>query len=653
MSIFSRTFAAFFISYISFFGLFAQAEEIVPVQIDFRIEGNETTYFNGKITTNECTIKDSNGKEHKFSHSIACALDDASKVAHFDYVFEDGSWGLYLKSIGTEANNWLLWTNNDPASVGLTGYTLQENDSILLVFSNVYPGTPLRVILPDKINQNQEFKIKVDKRTNVSTEEWGWEGLWEPAFNAKLYINNLTLNIPDSGELAVTLSDTKNTLWADGEDFIRSAKTIIDFAEPSPEPTASPLPSPSPSPTPSAEPTPEPTDLPTPSISAEQRSEKTKLAINFLKSKQDDDGSIEGSTSTIWSVIAFGANEDRAEKIKNGNKSLLDALADNNPESATDIERLIIAIRATGQYPHSFNGIDYVQQLKNKYKNNQFGEESFVNDDIFGVLAILSADESANSEILHNSVAALIKKQANNGLWENVDLTAAAIQMLREYKNSDGDINTDDTINKARTALKNSQDKFGGFGENSATTAWGIQAIVSLGENPSDWKISNGKDPWMALLLYQNTNGGFGWKNSDDPSPFMTAYAIPALLSSPWPISKLKIENNYKSSVVNTASQTPSTVLSPTPSAKPSAIPIVQKTTFKSSTKTSAGSIAGAETSSIPLSKIATKSTTTDIQTNRNPAKKNPKSLIFELGFTNIGIGMTIASAIRKIRLFV
>jgi len=634
-----------------------QAEEDTSTQIYLRIEGSDKTYFDGKISAGDCTIIDTAGKEHNYTHSAACGVVEAAKISNFDYSFKDFGFGLFLSKIGTDdtpsdfSKTWGFWLNDDSASVGIDAYSPNKDDSILLAYAG-FPNIPLRITLPNEIKPNQQFTIKIEKRIGTTDENWVWHGTWEPATGATLHVNNLALDIPSNGELKATLSAEKTTIWADGNDFVRTPKSIINLTERSPTPTPSATPTSTPSP--SETPLPSPSSTPTPSLSfsTEERTAKANLALNFLKNLQDENGAIDGSTVTIWSALAFGANEDRAENIKHdGGHSLLDALANNKPESATDLERLIMAIKASGQNPRSFNGIDYVKLLRNKFSNNQFGEKTLINDDIFGIIAMLTADESANSDIIHNAVFELIKKQNSDGLWENIDLTAATIQALMAYKKTSGNINVDDYLEKAKEALKNHQDDLGGFGENSATTSWSIQAIVSLGEDPVDWKLSNGNNPWTALFSYQNSNGGFGWKTNNDASAFMTAYAIPALLSAPWPISKLQIQSNYKTSATNIISQTPTPTLAPT--IRPSPILTTQKETLKSYKNSTTGSVAGTEISSVTLPSAASVPKAANISSDENTKKNNSKSLAFELGFTNIGIGMTIASVIRKIRLFV
>ncbi|MDO8512155.1 MAG: prenyltransferase/squalene oxidase repeat-containing protein [bacterium] len=646
-----RRFSPLIILYLSFIAFLASPTN-AQTTFNLRIEGSTQTYFDGPVSIDACVITDSAGKEHIYAKSAACGVLEAANKNHFDYSFQDYGFGLFLTKIGTDdtptdfSKSWGFWLNDDSASMGLDSYAPNANDNILLAYSS-YPGVPLRVTIPSDAKVGQPITIKIEKRTGTTDANYVWHGTWEPAVGATLHINKLSLIIPESGTLTATLSDTSNDMWADGEGFVRSTHTLIAEAGPQPTPTETPSPTPSPTSTPS--PTPSPT--PTPSPETIDRIATAKKALTFLRDHQENDGSIEGITTSIWSAIAFGANEDRGETIKRDGASLLSSLLKTKPESATDIERLILALRATGQNPRNYQGIDYVQLLKTKYHDNQFGETTLLNDDIFGILALLAADEPANSSYLNDSISTLLKKQNSNGGWENIDLTAATIQALRRYKQNDGDVNIDNNIDKAKKYLKDNQDSNGGFGENSATTAWGIQAIIALNEDPTDWNKSN-KNPITALVSYQNSNGGFGWKTKDDVSAFMTAYAIPALLYTPLPVTKLRVTT---SNTVASPSPTPATTPSASPkiinpiinvNATPTIIPATAPLTRKNnSSKT--GRVAGAEIIATPTP------STTVAPTPVQPAQKqkeNNSAFMLGLSFTNIGIGVALTRLIGKLR---
>ncbi len=156
-------------------------------------------------------------------------------------------------------------------------------------------------------------------------------------------------------------------------------------------------------------------------------------------------------------------------------------------------------------------------------------------------MALLAAEEEVSTTEIVQAVAGVLKAQESDGSWGSVDMTAAAVQALQAYAREGGSVVVGETVDRARDYLRDSQDQYGGWGENSATTAWATAAIVALGENPNDWQTIDGLTPWQALLRYQNDNGGWGWKSANDVSVFMTAYAVPALLGVPWPITLLNI----------------------------------------------------------------------------------------------------------------
>lgn len=643
-----RRFSPLIILYLSF--TFLAHPVSAQTTYNLRIEGSTQTYFNGQVETTDCVITDSAGTPHQLTNSAACGVVEAAAKNNFDYTFQDYGFGLFLTKIGTDdtpadfSKSWGFWLNDDSASSGLSGYAPAANDNILLAYSG-YPGVPLRITVPADAKIGEKISVKIEKRTGTTDADWVWHGTWEPATGATLHINNLALVIPEQGIMTITLPEANNDLWADGDGFIRSAHLAFGNLSPTPSPTATPTPSATP-----AAATPLPT--PTPAPETIDRMAAAKKALNFLRDKQSNDGSIEGITTTLWSAMAFGASEDRAETIKNGNASLLSSFLNTKPESATDIERLILALRAAGQNPRNYQGTDFVLLLKTKYHDNQFGETVLLNDDIFGILALLAADEPKNSDFLRDSVGALLKKQNSNGVWENLDLTAAAIQALKRYQQIGSGINVENNLARAKDYLKDHQDGSGGFGENSATTSWCIQAIVALGEDPSDWNNTDNNNPISALLSYQNTNGGFGWKNRDDVSAFMTAYAVPALLYAPLPITKLSMPNiePAKVALISTSS--------PVPAASPKITHAITTPTATAATnfpnpsarRKNTGQVAGVEIIATPTP------SSTLAPAPIQPAQKateNKSVFIFGLSFTNIGIGIFLTRLISKIRLIV
>lgn len=525
-------------------GLTARGADAPNVHV--RIESSSGTLFDDTVTVTSCSVTDTTGVVHELGTVAACALVAASEQNGFSYTFQDFGFGLFLKSVGDDdtpadfSKTWGFWIQNDPASVGVDSYTVQPDDDILLAYTS-YPGIPLRVSGATMVQQGEDVVLAVEKRVGENDADFVWHGRWEPATQATLTLGTTTYTVPQSGNVVATVTQVGTVrARATGEGFIPSPTIeiqVITAATPTPTPTSTSSPTPTALPSPTVTPTP----TPLPQIFVESRKNAALEALSYLQNQQTADGSIDGAMVTGWSAIAFGAHRDRAASVKNSGLSLADNLASFSPATATDIERHILAVRAGGLHARTFAGRDLVQLLKQLFKNNQIGEFDLVNDDIFGVLALLAVDEPVTSVEISRTVDTILQAQSEDGAWENLDLTAAAIQALRAYESRGGTQAVGDALRRARTYLRVHQDSRGGFGNNSATTAWGIQAILALGEDPADWAGSANATPWSALLSYRNTNGGFGWQSASDVSPFMTAYAVPALLEVSWPVKILDV----------------------------------------------------------------------------------------------------------------
>lgn len=535
--------------------------------VNIRIEGEAATVFSGPVPITDCTI---NGKD--YSRVAACALDEAARAGGFTYEFLDYGFGPFLNNVGSDttpadwSKSWSFWIANNEAPVGLADYTVSAGDDLLLAFA-AYPSIPLKVTLPEAVTAGQMATYTVERSGGY--DGYTWQAGWQPAEGATLHTGADNNPVPESGVVSIVAPAAGTyEVWADGAGFIRSprlALTVTAAATPTPTPEVTPAPTPTITPTPAPTPTLTPTATPTPTpapaviVTADERTKAVRRSINFLKARQENNGDIEGTTSSAWSAMAFGADGLSAAEVRlDGGASLLTAVSQADLTLATDVERSILAARAAGYNPRAFYGIDLVSRLKNFWHDEQIGEASLSNDDIFGVLSLLAADEPPDSQLMRDAVNATLKSQGSNGSWAgSLDLTAAAVEALHAYRQEGGNIEATEAVARAREYLRSHQDSGGGFGDNSATTAWVIQAIKALGEDPADWKSSTGGTPWSALLKYQNNNGGFGWQGQDNPSALMTAYAIPALLGQPLPIRGLEVKS--------TPAETPAA--SPTPGA--------------------------------------------------------------------------------------
>lgn len=274
-------------------------------------------------------------------------------------------------------------------------------------------------------------------------------------------------------------------------------------------------------------------------------------ALDYLRGEQATDGSIGGFSASAWVTMAIAAaGEDPHDWKIGANPSLIDYLAANanNATSTTDYARMILAIEAAQENSTNFGGIDFIAQLKASYDGIQIGDESLVNDDFWGVMALISAGEDSGSDIIQNSLLFIKDCQQPDGGWgfdaiaswgTDVDSTAAAIMALIAAGESP---NSTAVINGLAYIRANQSDN-GGFlswgATNADTNAWAISAIVAAGQDPTsaDW-TNNNNTPVDDLMGFQQGNGQFHWQDGT-PGAWpcqTTAYAIQALLGNPYPV---------------------------------------------------------------------------------------------------------------------
>lgn len=305
--------------------------------------------------------------------------------------------------------------------------------------------------------------------------------------------------------------------------------------------------------------------------------------ISYLKSQQQPSGQIAGFNGVSdWAVMAFAGENIDISGISKGGSSLLDYLKASPPAnnaSATEWERSILALTAAGQNPFNFNGKNYVQTLESLENSSQLGDSNLLNDDMFGLLALISAGNGSSSQIKQNSLNFLIANQnAGGGFgWSktsgpDIDTTAAAIQALQSGKDAGlTHSGLNQAISSAKSYLLTGQNADGGFGylpgevSNGSTTAWALMALSSL-EDGSE-SAQKAKD---YLVKNQEENGSFRWQNGFAGDTFTSSYAVLALEDEYWPV---KIFEGPTPS----PSASPSPSVSPSPSASatpaPSALP--------------------------------------------------------------------------------
>lgn len=236
-----------------------------------------------------------------------------------------------------------------------------------------------------------------------------------------------------------------------------------------------------------------------------------------------------------WVTMALAAagQSPSVEYLKNATRT-----------SATDYETAILALAAAGKNPRTFLTEDLIAKLEGFIKENQIGEATLLNDDIFGVLAFTTAGVSASDSRVSDSVQFIISHQLANGGWgfstsasSDTNTTAAAVMALRAAGKSTSDV----AISKAVAYLKSTQNTDGGYPydpaqsysavSDSSSDAWVISALYSVGENPSLTHLQSLMDPtgFAHYVSTDDTATGF--------TPVATAYAVIALSGKYFPVN--------------------------------------------------------------------------------------------------------------------
>jgi len=188
-----------------------------------------------------------------------------------------------------------------------------------------------------------------------------------------------------------------------------------------------------------------------------------------------------------------------------------------------------------------------ITTVNSYFNNGQLGEVNYINDDIWGLLALSSVGSTENIDSIKNFI---VNNQNEDGGWSwSIDYdsdtndTAAAIMALLET-----DITaTNSIIVNAINYLQSQQNEDGGFSYNAnsesdgASTAWVISALNKVDIEVVDWVI-NDNDPFTFLDNLQQDDGSYLWMPSDqESSVLVTSYALLASLGGFYPVNHINI----------------------------------------------------------------------------------------------------------------
>lgn len=499
----------------SFLPLTAQAGS--TIYVDLRIQTPEGELFSGWVSVNKnCSVSDTAGVEHELTDHVAlCALQAFADQEDKRLDIENSSYGLFLSGIGKHDQDaaqgwyWLYRVNDYSPYVGLDAYSLADADELLLTLG-VWPASPVALSL------STVDVVKSDQVVATVTAYNDETGEFEPLAEAQVYVgksNYKTVTTDAQGKAKLSFNHTGDyNVFATKQDYTTSQVSQVRVRA---------------------------TNDDTEFLSRSERQVLLTGALNWLTGQVDENGKIESIGMTEWAAMAFArAGEPMPKRMQN-------AILDYDPDktSATDLERHILALKAVYGNPHDQNGQNYVQQLYNNHVHDgQVGDEAYLNDDIFGLLALLSAGQDVNSPKLKQITRFILDHQLSDGSFSysttleagDADTTAAAVRALRLARRSGSVVAFSGALDDARAFLESVQRMDGGFAydaatidSNSATTAW-----VALGlAHPSDWKV-NKRQPWTYISWTQQGDGSFAWLVGYDGDALTTSYVAEALAAS-------------------------------------------------------------------------------------------------------------------------
>jgi len=264
--------------------------------------------------------------------------------------------------------------------------------------------------------------------------------------------------------------------------------------------------------------------------------EVNSAGVAYLKTKSN-------SAWKTMALVAAGETGLSGDHLKNVTSA-----------NAIDYCAPILAITALNQDPRTYPNQDYVAKLNSFWDGTQLGDAGTLNDDIFGLLALISSGEPTGSDVIAGTKNYILAQQNADHGWgfapggdSDTNMTGMAIMALLET----GLTASDPAITNAVTYLQSAQNDDAGFpwsptspwgtDSDASSDAWVISTLYKLGQNPETW-ARDSANPITHLKSLQDPLGFFKFQEGtteDAFSPITTSYAVIALAGKSYPINKI------------------------------------------------------------------------------------------------------------------
>lgn len=206
--------------------------------------------------------------------------------------------------------------------------------------------------------------------------------------------------------------------------------------------------------------------------------------------------------------------------------------------SVTDAERYALVVKAIGDNPASFAGVDLIQAIAtygNMAKSGTMGA-------IFGLLALNSGSYTLPEGAINTPASLakwLLEQQAADGGWSyitgeasTVDVTAMAVTALAPMYGQQADVKQ--AADKAVAWIAAKQKDNGGFdgmSDSSESAAQAIVALASLGLDPAGEAFAKRASLLEHLASYRQADGGYAHAAGGASSAISTEQALEALVA--------------------------------------------------------------------------------------------------------------------------
>ena len=486
-----------------------------PLDVTVLIRSGEMVLYNGTSSlaaTGTIDIVDATSVSHPVdAQSVLAVLygldqtSDAFSISNLQYY--DSFGAFYLKCITPQdsaglCDNWQYVVDAVAPLTSMDDAILSGGESIGLYF-----GNPHQLVLGANATTTGGSILVSAQKYNYLDNTWGSllgvtiditvpnpDDPWNPTVLSEIEVN-------DVGEALLTFAELGTYTIGIKEDYLFPSYTVIVSAPPPPPPHGG-------------------------GGEVEHNTLDVSKAVEFLMSQQSQNGSFGEDLYTDWAAIGLA-------KAPDANVSALKTYISTHKlrgNLLTDYERRAMALEALGINPYTGTDTNYIEEILDEFDGEQFGDDSLYNDDIFAIIPLLNAGYGEDDEEIQKTVIFILSKQNENGSWDGVDITAAAISALSSLTDLDG---VSEAIEKARAYLRDAQGGDGGFGS-SFSTSWVLQAIAALGESGSSWVKSN-KNPQDYLFEFQASDGGVEQETVNTSTRiWATSYAIPAALELSW-----------------------------------------------------------------------------------------------------------------------